>query len=117
MADVKQPIEVKPELPGIERKNVGFNVRNITPAVYLTGNYNSRPNAKAAELTKLFRGMLDLGIWSSTQEAFLNGIPAGTFILVDNGKLAAAPEAAAEAARTIEVQVVTAVRKKKEEAK
>lgn len=117
MADVKQPIDVKPEVPGIERKNVGFNVRNITPAVYLTGNYNSKPNAKAAELTRLLRGLLDLGIWPSTQEAFLNGIPAGTFVLVDNGRLNAAAADSREAARTIEIQVVTAVRKKKEEAK
>jgi hypothetical protein len=105
---------VKPESVG---KPIGFTVRNITPAVYLTGLYTASPQAKAAELTRLLRGLLDLGIWSSTQEAFSNGVPAGTFVLVDNGRLDAAAADSREAARTIEIQVVTAVRKKKEEAK
>ncbi|MEY4331559.1 MAG: hypothetical protein RLZZ196_297 [Bacteroidota bacterium] len=84
MADVKQPIDVKPEVPGIEKASVGFNVRNITPAVYLTGEYNSKPEAKAVELTRLVKGLLANGIWSYAADAAKAGVPAGTFIIVDN---------------------------------
>lgn len=99
MADVKQPIEAAPEVSG-RRRNLGFTVRTITPAVYLTGNYNSKSSAKAAELTRLLSGLFSLGIWKSTEEAFNNGIAAGTFILVDDEQ------------DDLQVQVVTGVRKK-----
>lgn len=92
----------------IRRKNLGFTVRTITPAVFLTGEYNSRPEAKAAELTKLINGLLANGVWSSKEDAFYSGIPAGTFILVDDPKT---PE------KDFNVEIVPFIkRKKKEEA-
>lgn len=102
-------------LEPIKRKNVGFTVKNITPAVYLTGLYNTKPEAKAVELTRLIDGLLDLGIWPSAAQAFFAGIPIGTFILVDDGRLA---EAAIEANQSnVRVEIVKRVNKKgKEEA-
>jgi hypothetical protein len=104
---------VKPEL--VKRPITGFTVRNITPAVYLTGLYTASPQAKAAELSRLIDGLLDLGIWSSAEEAFFEGIPAGTFVLVDSGSLSE-PREAAEAAyareKNVRVEIVRKVKKK-----
>ena len=85
MADVKQPIEAVPVRPR-PKKNIGFTVRTITPAVFLTGEYSVRPEAKAAELTKLVQGLLAYGIYPSVKDAAANGVPAGTFIIVDDPK-------------------------------
>lgn len=86
-------------------KPIGFTVKTITPAVFVTGQYESRPDAKAAELTKLMNGLLAPGIWKSKEEAFFAGIPVGTFILVDN------PDTDI---KDFKVEIVTLIRKKQE---
>jgi hypothetical protein len=103
-------------LEPIKRKNVGFTVRNITPAVYLTGQYNARPEEKAVELSRLVDGLLDLGIWPSAAEAFRAGIPVGTFVLVDDRSLSQPKEAAAADERNVRVVVVKRVKIKAEPA-
>jgi hypothetical protein len=100
---------VKPEPV---RRPVGFTVRNITPAVYLTSLYTASPQAKAAELSRLVDGLLDLGIWSSAEEAFFEGIPAGTFVLVDSGSLSEPREAADAREKNVRVEIVRKVKKK-----
>lgn len=67
-----------------KRKKVGFTTRTITPAVFLTGEYTTAPVLKAAELTKLMQGLLVWGIWKDVKDAALSGVPAGTFIIVDD---------------------------------
>jgi len=81
--DVKQPIEIGPIKPR-PKKILGYTVRTITPAVFLTGQYNAKPEAKAAELTRLMEALLAYGIWKDVKEAALSGVPAGTFIIVDD---------------------------------
>ena len=66
------------------KKTAQITVKTITPAVYLTGDYNANPQAKAKELTKLIDGLLVTGIWTSALEAAMNNIPAETFIIVDD---------------------------------
>ena len=66
------------------KKIIPFTTRTITPAVFLTGEYSSKAEAKAAELTKLVQGLLAYGIWKDVKEAALSGVPAGTFIIVDD---------------------------------
>lgn len=59
-------------------------VNNICPKVYETGQYSSTPEAKAAELTELLKSLLVYGVFSSAIEAAAEGVPAGTFIIVDD---------------------------------
>jgi len=61
-----------------------YKINTITPAVYLTSEYSASPQAKAAELTKLIQNLFSAGVWDSAQEAAENGIPTGTFIVVNN---------------------------------
>ena len=83
MADeIKTPLDgVKAELA---KKSVGVTVNTITPTVYLTGDYSAAPEAKAKELTKLFKNLLASGIWESAEDAAIDGVPTGTFIIVDD---------------------------------
>lgn len=100
MADPRIPIDgVKPE--PIRRKTLGFSTRTITPAVFFTGNYNTNGQTKAKELTALIQGLLAYGVWSSAKEAAASGVPAGTFIIVDDPKT---PD------REFNVQIVPAYR-------
>jgi hypothetical protein len=83
MADeIKTPLDgVKAELA---KKSVSVTVNTITPTVYLTGDYSAAPEAKAKELTKLFKNLLASGIWESAEDAAIDGVPTGTFIIVDD---------------------------------
>ena len=76
--------EIKAVEAAAIRKRVGLTVRTITPAVYLTGNYRSSSSAKAKELTDLVQGLLAYGVWKSAKDAAASGVPAGTFIIVDD---------------------------------
>jgi hypothetical protein len=82
--------EIKTPRDGIKaklaRKSVSVTVNTITPSVYLTGDYSATPEAKAKELTKLFKNLLASGVWESAEDAALDGVPAGTFIIVDDPK-------------------------------
>lgn len=85
MADVRQPADggleaTKPEV----KKQIPVTVKTITPTVFLTGQYNTSPEAKAKELTSLMQKLLAPGIWRSAQDAANEGIPKGTFIIVDD---------------------------------
>lgn len=93
-------------LEPIKRKTLGFTVRTITPTVYLTGEYRTRPQAKAKELTTLLQGLLASGVWSSAKDAAASGVPTGTFIIVDDPKT---PD------REFKVEIVPAFRRDKKE--
>ena len=97
MADVKKPIKV-----------VGFTTKNITPAVFATGEYKSKPEAKAVELTRLLKGLLANGIYQNVLEAAEKGVPTGTFIIVDNPET---PE------QEFTVEIVPFIRRKKGDVK
>jgi hypothetical protein len=112
-------LEAQAQIGGVKpepvRKPIGFTVRNITPAVYLTSLYTASPQAKATELSRLVDGLLDLGIWSSADDAFFAGVPAGTFVLVDSGSLSEpreAAEAADEREKNVRVEIVRKVKQK-----
>jgi hypothetical protein len=93
---------VKPE--ATERRTVGVSVKTITPSVYITGLYTGNAQAKAAELTRLMQNLLAFGIWESALDAAKKGVPAGTFIIVDD------PETAPE---DFTVQIVPKIFKKR----
>jgi hypothetical protein len=76
------------EIEPFKRKTLGFTTRTITPAVYLTGQYRRRPQAKAKELTALVQGLLANGVWESAEAAAASGVRTGTFIIVDDPKTA-----------------------------
>lgn len=111
MADVKQPIDNGvPTILGLNKTSYGVTVKTITPAVFLTSQYNSKPQAKADELTRLMNSLLSVGIWESKESAFYNGVAPGTFILVDksvNGDIAA------RESRSISVEIVPFIKNKK----
>ena len=67
-----------------KRKRVGLTTKTITPAVFFTGNYNTNGQTKAKELTALVQGLLAYGVWKAAKDAAASGVPAGTFIIVDD---------------------------------
>jgi hypothetical protein len=109
MADVKNPIEeVGPRPEPIQKKVVGFTTKTITPAVFATGEYKSKPEAKAVELTRLLKGLLANGIYENVLDAAKKGVPTGTFIIVDNPET---PE------QEFTVEIVPFIRRKKGDVK
>jgi len=67
-------------------KKVLLNKSNITPLVFQTSRYAASNALKTAELTKLFTSLLSVGIWKSATDAAKEGVPAGTYIIVDDPK-------------------------------
>jgi hypothetical protein len=86
------PVELEAKAPigGVKpqpvRELIGVTVKTITPSVYITGLYTGNAQAKAAELTRLMQNLLAFGIWDSALDAANKGVPAGTFIIVDDPK-------------------------------
>lgn len=68
----------------IKRRTLGYTVKTITPAVFFTGSYKADGKTKAKELTVLMQNLLSNGVWESAQDAAIKGVPAGTFIIVDD---------------------------------
>jgi hypothetical protein len=64
--------------------NPGVTIKTITPTVFLTGQYQVSAEAKAAELTRLMKALLANGVFQSVLEAAQRGVPAGTYVVVDN---------------------------------
>lgn len=62
----------------------GVTVNTIAPTVYLTGQYQVSAEAKATELTRLMQQLLAFGVFASAIDAAKRGVPAGTYVVVDN---------------------------------
>ena len=65
------------------QRSTGVTTKTITSTVFVTGQYGSKAEAKAVELTRLMQNLLVYGIWPSAQEAANSGVPQGSFIIVD----------------------------------
>lgn len=89
-----------------EKRIISFTTKTITSTVYLTGNYKSSSSSKAKELTALVKGLLASGVWPSAKDAAISGVPAGTFIIVDDRNT---PE------QDFRVEIVPVYRKNKKE--
>jgi hypothetical protein len=87
-----------------QKKLLPFTVRTITPAVFLTGEYSTPSADKAKELTKLLQGLLAPGVYSSAKAAAERGVPAGTFVVVDDPST---PE------EVFSVEIVPTIRKRR----
>jgi hypothetical protein len=98
--------EIKAEAVAAEvKKGVELlSVNTVVPSVYLTGQYSSSAEAKANELTVLMQKLLASGIYPSVIEAAQKGVPAGTFVIIDDPKTPAEEFA---------VQIVPRIFKKK----
>jgi len=97
--------EVAAQRPDVaERRPVGVTVKTITPTVFLTGLYTANPEAKATELTRLLQNLLEFGIWENVLDAAKNGVPAGTYVVVDDPKTPA---------KDFSVQIVPKIFKKR----
>jgi hypothetical protein len=79
---------------------VPATVDTISPKVYGISSINTSGEEKAAELTDLFRSILDYGVFDSIEEAYANGVPAGALVVIDDP---ATPEV------EFNIQVVTEV--------
>ncbi len=66
------------------QETLPVTVNNICPKVYETGQYSSTPEAKAAELTALLESLLVYGVYPSVADAASDGVPAGTFVIIDD---------------------------------
>jgi len=79
---------------------VPATVDTISPKVYGISSINTSGEEKAAELTDLFRSILDYGVYASIEEAYANDVPAGALVVIDDP---ATPEV------EFNIQVVTEV--------
>jgi hypothetical protein len=73
-----------PQVPQPAVRPQGVTIRTITPTVFLTGQYQVSAEAKAAELTRLMQKLLANGVYEDMRDAIEDGVPAGTFIVIDN---------------------------------
>jgi hypothetical protein len=78
--------ELNPNVPNPVQKVNGVTTRTITPTVFLTGQYQISGEAKAAELTRLMQQLLAFGVFPNVIDAAQKGIPAGTYVVVDDPK-------------------------------
>ena len=60
------------------------SVNTIVPKVYKTSQYKSTGAEKAAELTTLLQALLAWGVFETLEDAFLAGVPVGTFVVIDD---------------------------------
>lgn len=73
------------ELQGQKPGDFLVNTVNLSSFVHLSSSIQfTDNNAKAAELTALVEALLKPGIYPSVAEAYEEGVPVGTFILVDD---------------------------------
>jgi len=63
---------------------VPATVDTISPKVYGISSITTSGEEKATELTDLFRSILDYGVYDSVEAAFLNGVPAGALVVIDD---------------------------------
>lgn len=73
----------RPTTTDVFRKPSVVTANTITPTVYLTGSYSATPEAKAKELTKLFRSLISRGLFKSVEDAAREGVPTGAFVLIE----------------------------------
>jgi len=70
-----------------EESDVLVNVDNISALVFNSAKLIvENPEIKIVELTALLAALLRPGIYSSIEEAQRAGVPAGTFIIIDDPK-------------------------------
>ena len=64
-----------------------LNARNVSAGVYNTSKVReTNPSAKALELTLLIKKLLSAGIYESIDDAVRQGVPVGTFVIIDDPK-------------------------------
>jgi hypothetical protein len=81
--EVLQPVgPVRPDVA--ERTITGVTAKTITPTVFITGQCQANPEAKAAELTRLMQNLLAYGVFPNVAEAVKRGVPAGTYVVIDD---------------------------------
>jgi hypothetical protein len=81
--EVLQP--VGPKRPDAAEKTItGVTANTITPTVFITGQYQANPEAKAAELTRLMQHLLAYGVFPSINDAAERGVPAGSYVVIDD---------------------------------
>ena len=64
----------------------GVTTRTITPTVFITGQYGVNPEIITTELTRLMQQLLAYGVFESAENAANTGVPAGTYVVVDDPK-------------------------------
>jgi hypothetical protein len=71
-----------------EKYNVNsVNIKNVSSYVNIISQiFLDNPGAKEAELTTLFKCLLSAGIYESINAAVLQGVPKGTFVIIDDPK-------------------------------
>jgi hypothetical protein len=62
----------------------GVTNNTITGRVYLTAQLSSTAEDKAAELSILMQELLAYGVYESALDAAREGVPTGTFVVIDN---------------------------------
>jgi hypothetical protein len=65
---------------------VGVTARTITPTVFITGQYGVNPETVATELTRLMQQLLVYGVFPNITAAIEDGVPAGTYVVIDDPK-------------------------------
>jgi hypothetical protein len=76
--------DLTPNVPQVPQRVNGVTTRTITPTVFLTGQYQVSAEAKATELTRLMQALLAFGVFPNVIDAAQRGVPAGTYVVVDN---------------------------------
>ena len=61
-------------------------VDTIVPQVFFLSQYGISSERQAAELTKIVSALLNVGIYPSLEAAYTDGVPVGTFVIVDDPK-------------------------------
>jgi hypothetical protein len=62
----------------------GLTNNNITGLVYITGQLSSTAEEKAKEISILMQSLLSYGIFLNVMDAAKNGIPTGTFVIIND---------------------------------
>lgn len=61
-----------------------LSVDTIVPKVYFLSQYGVSVEKQTAELTTILQSLLSTGVFESVQAAFENGVPVGTFVIIDD---------------------------------
>jgi len=61
-----------------------LTVNTVVPSVFVLGQYGVSGASQAAALTTILQNLLSLGVYESVDDAYTQGIPVGTFVIVDD---------------------------------
>lgn len=81
----EQVEQLKKDVEELKTSETLVNEDNLATLLYTCSKVQlNDPLAKAAELTAFIESLLRPGIYSSTGEAYEQGVPVGTFIIIDD---------------------------------